>query len=572
MTRRGVLGVLTATTAAACSSTKSETLKSNAAGPKGTFAHGIASGDPTADAVMLWTRVTPEKPEGGPLEITWEMAQDPDFTTLAKSGTVTATAVSNWTAKVDATGLQTETWYYYRFRLRNIVSPVGKTRTLPEGKVDSLRFAVVSCANWQHGLFNVYDHISKQDHFDALLHLGDYYYEYGADGYGDTAAGDMGRLHEPLHEIISLDDYRTRHAQYRSDANLQSATANMPLICIWDDHETSNDSWATGAENHQADEGNWETRKAAAMRAYYEWMPIRDPRPGRTREDIFRSYEWGDLLTLVSLETRLVARGEPIIIDSHLESFTSQQAVDDFSEKLINDPKRDMLGPVQTEFVTKTLKDSKVAGKPWRVLANQVIMGRLITPDMNPHVDEQAIQQIEQQWTAVRAFVETSKYGLPVYLDSWDGYPVAREKFFMRLKSEGIEDVLVLTGDAHEYWVNDLTTDGGDKIGMELVTTSVSSETLGKYMGNTVKDYALLMTQVNQDVRYYNAEFNGYIDLQFTHKKALARFVAVNSVLSETYESFETARFTIRPSKNTLKATSPQGLNLKQRLLFSGFG
>ena len=572
ITRRGVLGALTATTAAACSAPRPESFKSNAKGQSGTFAHGIASGDPALNAVILWTRITPDNAEDGPIELIWEVDQDANFKSLVKSGTVTANAATNWAAKVDATGLDAGTWYYYRFRLGNTTSPVGRTRTLPEGSVDQLRFAVVSCANWQHGLFNVYDHISRQDHFDAMLHLGDYYYEYSTEGYEDTPAGKMGRLHEPRHEIVTLDDYRTRHAQYRSDGNLQAATANLPLICIWDDHETANDSWATGAENHQLNEGDWEDRKAAAMRAYYEWMPIRDPRPGRAREDIFRSYEWGDLLTLVSLETRLVARGEPIIIDGHLDSFTSQKAVDEFAEKLINDPKRDMLGPVQSDFIVKTLKDSKAAGKPWRVLANQVIMGRLITPDMNPYVDEQAIQNIELQWAAVRAFVETSKYGLPVYLDSWDGYPVAREKFFSRLKSEGVEDILVLTGDAHEYWVNDLTTDTGDKIGIELVTAAVSSEPLGAFMGKTVHDYALLMTQTNEDVKYYNAASNGYIDLELTRKKGTARFVVVNDVLSDDYDAFETARFTIRPSKNTIKATSPKGLNFKQRLLFCGFG
>ena len=577
VTRRGVLTALTASTAAACSSQTSESFKSKNIPATGTFNYGIASGDPTSDAVILWTRVTPDDESAGPIEVACEMlpvngTADPDFDNLSFQKSVTASAATNWTAKIDATGLKSGTWYYYRFRLGDNISPVGKTRTLPEGKVDELSFAVVSCANWQHGLFNVYDHISKQDHFDAMFHLGDYYYEYGADGYADTAAGKLGRLHEPRHEIVSLTDYRMRHAQYRTDPGLQAATANMPLICIWDDHETSNDSWATGAQNHQPNEGDWEVRKTAAMRAYYEWMPIREPRPGRAREDIFRSYEWGDLLTLVSLETRLVARGEPIIVDDYFDQFTSQESVDKFLKDTLADPERDMLGRVQTDFVAKTLSDSKAAGKPWRVLANQVIMGRLNTPDMNPYVDETAIANIEKDWVAARAFVEASKYGLPVYLDSWDGYPAAREKFFTRLKSEGVEDILVLTGDAHEYWVNDLTTDAGDKVGMELVTTSVSSETLGKYMGDTVRDYALLMTQNNENAKYYNAEFNGYIDMKFTRKKALARFVAVNGVLSNEYESFETARFTIRPSKNTIKATSPKGLNFKQRLLFSGFG
>jgi len=571
LSRRGLLGALTATTAVACSPQPSEKFTADNLPSSGVFSHGIASGDPTTDAVILWTRIEPDDPVGGPVELTWEMDQDSGFGNLSTSGTVTASRATNWTAKVDATGLEPGTSYYYRFKMGDQVSPIGQTKTIPEGSLDQVRFAVVSCSNWQHGLFNVYDHIARQDHFDAVLHLGDYFYEYGE----EVATADMreiGRLHKPPHEIISLKDYRTRHAQYRSDANLQALTAKMPLISIWDDHETCNDSWSTGAQNHQPGEGDWETRKQAALRAYYEWMPIREPKRGRTRETIFRKYEWGDLLTLVTLETRLLARGKPIIIDDYFDTFNSQEAVDEFKDKIVNDPNRDMLGEAQTDFIAATLKDSKAAGKPWRVLANQVIMGRLITPDMNLYVDEDAIQSIEKQWDGIRQFVETSQYGLPLYLDSWDGYPVAREKFFTRLRSEGIEDIIVLTGDAHEYWVNDLTTDAGDKIGIELVTSSVSSETLGGIMGETVRDYALLMTQSNPDARYYNAEFNGYIDLHLTRTTGTARFVAVSDVLSESYEAFDTASFTLHPSKNTVKATNPKGLNIKQRALFSGLG
>jgi len=233
----------------------------------------------------------------------------------------------------------------------------------------------------------------------------------------------------PENEIITLEDYRLRHGQYRSDPGLQGVTAKMPMIAIWDDHETSNDSWKGGAENHDDSEGDWDARKQAALRAYYEWMPVREPRPGRMRSDIFRSYEWGDLLTLVTVETRLTARAEPLIIEDYFAEIDAAGNADDFIANTLRDPSREMFGQVQEDFVVSTLKASKDKGTAWRVMANQVIMGRLE----------------------------------PIYPDSWDGYPIARENFYQRLIDEGVQDIVVLTGDAHEFWLNDLTSEAGEK-------------------------------------------------------------------------------------------------------------
>jgi len=281
LTRRGILGALTASTVAACRPAISESFSANTHMATGLFSHGIASGDPLATGVILWTRLTPDDPTGGPINVIWEMAKRSDFAALSASGTFDTSLARDWTVKIDAKGLEAGQVYYYRFRFGNVSSPIGQTKTLPEGSVDKARFAVVSCANWQHGFFNAYDHIARQDHFDAVIHLGDYYYEYAADDYLDAAASGTGRLHEPRHEIIKLEDYRLRHAQYRTDAGLQSITAKMPMIAIWDDHESSNDSWTGGAENHEDGEGEWEARRQAALRAYYEWMPIREPRPSQ---------------------------------------------------------------------------------------------------------------------------------------------------------------------------------------------------------------------------------------------------------------------------------------------------
>ena len=572
ITRRGVLGSLLAGSAAACSPVQQiEEFSADSRRATGAFSHGVASGDPLQNSVIIWTRVTPDNPTDGPLEVIWEIASSGDMSDIVQSGAFETGPARNWTVKVDAGGLTPGQEYYYRFSTGDAVSPIGRTRTLPSGEVDKLRFAVVSCANWQHGFFNAYDHIARQDGFDAMLHLGDYLYEYGADSVYGSEKEAMGRLHEPRHEIISLQDYRLRHAQYRSDPSLQAVTAKMPMIAIWDDHESSNDSWRGGAENHQAEDGEWIDRKEAALRAYYEWMPVRDPKPGRAREALYRSFEFGDLLTLTAVETRLLAREEPIIIDDYFDMLRSEGA-DRFNAEILNDPARNMLGEEQISFITDSFKASMEAGKPWRLLANQVVMGRLTTPDLTPHVDEAAMQAIEPAWDGIRDFVELSVYGLPVYPDSWDGYPIARERLYDSLNAAGIDDMLVVTGDAHEFWINDLTKDDGTKMGVEIGTTSVSSETLGAYLGDAAADYALLMTQTNPDVRYYNAIYNGYTDLRINRKKAVAHLIAVTDVTSTDYGAFEAAAFTVQPVKGSLKVTEAKGLNLKQRALFAGLG
>jgi phosphodiesterase/alkaline phosphatase D-like protein len=570
ITRRSILGALTASTAAGCSPAKITPLTAQTQPASGAFAHGIASGDPTASAVILWTHITPNNPKEGAVEGVWEMAENADFNSLIASGKFTTTAARDWTVKIDASGLEAGKSYYYRFRVEDEMSPIGRTKTLPNDDVESARFAVVSCANWEHGYFNVYDHIARQNHFDAFIHLGDYYYEYGAGTYDTGSDIEIPRRHMPEHEIITLEDYRLRHSQYRSDASLQGVTAKMPMIAIWDDHETSNDSWKYGAQNHQEDEGEWDARRQAALRAYYEWMPIREPRKGRLRSDIFRSYDWGDLLTLVTVETRLKARAEPFEIEKHFDEIQAYGNADKFKAEKLGDPSREMLGQVQSDFIIETLKASKEKGTAWRVMANQVIMGRLLTTDMSPYIDESAMQVIEKDWPGVRKSLALSKYNLPVYPDSWDGYPVARENFYQRLIQENINDIVVLTGDAHEFWINELTSETGEKVGVECVTSSVSSKTLTAYLGEATADYALLLTQSNPDARYYNALQNGYIDFELTRQKGTVRMMGVSTVKSLDYSASEIAQFTLRPEGNSVKVGSPKGLNLKQRALFSG--
>lgn len=570
LTRRGVIGLTAGAGLAACASPESVVGKNTAAVSTGAFAHGVASGDPFANSVVLWTRVSPDS--DGDIDVMWEVSRDNNFTEISRSGSFTANKARDYCVKVIADQLEPGQTYYYRFRTEAVLSDIGRTRTLADGPLEQLRLAVVSCSNWQHGYFNTYDAIAKraaEQPYDAMIHLGDYYYEYGA--IETPRVPD--RIHEPAHEIIELGDYRQRHAQYRSDPALQAATAAMPLIAVWDDHETSNDSWKTGAENHQSEsEGNWDTRRQAALRAYYDWMPIREPKVGQVKSDIYRNFRFGDLANITCVETRLTARAEPIIVESYIDEISAEGGADKFKQEILYAPNREMFGADQQAFIVEALSQSKQDGVPWRLLANQVIMGRLLTPDFTPYIDETAIQNIEKSWAGVRDFVTLSKYNMPLYPDSWDGYPVARENFYAALEAAGLNDMLVLTGDAHEFWVNDLTSEAGQKYGVELVTSSVSSQTLTAFLGDSTAEHNLLLTQKNEDARFYDATRSGFIDLTLTPKNAAAIMFNVDTVLSRDYVLSETARFTLRKSGDTLKAASPKGLSVAQRALFHGIG
>ncbi len=570
LTRRGLISLTAGAGLAACTSPESVSGKSGNVVKSGTFQHGVASGDPFPDSVVLWTRVSPK--DEGDIEVNWEIFANTDTLTPLFSGTAVTNAARDYCVKIIAENLTPGTEYYYQFRSGEIRSPIGRTRTLPDGDIPELRFAIVSCSNWQHGYFNTYDAIAKQAEnspYDAMIHLGDYYYEYGA----PQTPRLEDRIHEPAHEIVTLNDYRQRHAQYRRDEALQSATAHMPLIAVWDDHETSNDSWRTGAQNHQSDtEGSWEERRQAALRAYYEWMPIREPKSGRVRSDIYRNFRFGNLANLTCVETRLTARAEPIIIESYIDDMEAEGGAEKFREEILYAPDREMFGADQQDFIVKAQKQAKDDNIPWKLLANQVIMGRLLTPDFSPYITEEALKTIEVDWPEVRDFITLSKYNVPVYPDSWDGYPVAREAFYAALDTAEVNDVLVLTGDAHEFWLNDLTSETGTKIGMEIVTSSVSSQTLSAYLGEGTKDHNLLLTKENPDARFYDATRNGFIDLTLNPKAATVRMMNVDTVLSREYTLSETVSFKIRKSGSTLKAASPKGLSLIQRALFHGMG
>ncbi|MEO1243418.1 MAG: alkaline phosphatase D family protein [Pseudomonadota bacterium] len=572
ITRRTALTTALATGAASCASAPKMTpyvSVSESAG--GVFAHGVASGDPDAASVVIWTRVSlpvgARRPMTAP--VIWETALDEAFTDMRGKGEVLTGASRDWTVKVLLSDMEPGTTYYYRFRVGDAYSPVGRTKTLPVGAVERARFAVVSCSNYPFGFFNVYDMISRRDDLDAVIHLGDYIYEYGRDGYGGAAGAALGREHQPAHEVVSLTDYRTRHAQYKADPASQAMHAKHPMIAIWDDHETSNNSWKDGAQNHQPEtEGDWEPRRRAALQAYYEWMPVREP--AMAPEAFFRSFSFGDLLTVAAIETRLMARARQFEYSDIIPTLQTPEDLERFKTEILWDQTREMLGAAQLDYLDRAFRTSIGAGQPWRLLANQIIMGRVTAPDLTEYVTEEDIISLEKQWDQARAFVKSSALGLPANLDAWDGYPAARERFYNMAREAGENGMIVVTGDTHTWWANDLAMRDGAPMGVELGVNSVTSPSpyRSDFLGGKGEEYALLTNRDNEDVRYLSGENHGFIDLDITHDGAHAEFVAVDTIESRNYNGFTKVAFDIEKKNGAAAFTDADGLRFKEGFLF----
>ncbi len=442
------------------------------------FQHGVASGDPLNDRVIIWTRVTPPDSLSS-VEVDWEMATDSVFQSILKYGKYTTVVDRDYTVKIDVKGLNPGTKYFYRFKSLNETSMVGKTMTA-SSYADSLTFAVVSCSNYEWGYFNAYGRIADRKNLNAVIHLGDYIYEYGVRSNTDTT---LGRLHEPSTEIITLDDYRTRYAQYRKDKDLMRVHAEHPFIVIWDDHEIANNSYMTGAQNHQEEEGSYEERKAAARKAYYEWMPIRD---GQT---LYRKFSFGNLADVLMLDERLEGRTR------QLES--------------INDPayeseERSMLGAGQLDWLTSNLKSSPAR---WKVIGNQVIFS-----DLN------------------RSLVFPDR---PKNLDSWDGYPAEKRALATSIVENKIENVIWITGDTHSSWVFNTMVEGVSDlpIGVEFGTTSVNSSNYDERTSlDTVRMAEALYLKGNPHLKYTNLADHGYVLLTLKNDRAKAEYYFVDTV------------------------------------------
>ncbi|PUE46311.1 alkaline phosphatase [Limnohabitans sp. 2KL-51] len=520
------------------------------------FLYGVASGDPLADRVILWTHA---KFPGSDNTVTlrYQVAADAAFTQIVSQGDVEAKSDTGFTAKADATGLMAGTSYFFRFVNSTATSPVGRTRTLPT-TATSLKLAVMSCSNYPAGYFNVYSEVAKSD-AEYALHLGDYIYEYPSTGYASSTAATLGRVSAPVNEILSLADYRTRHAQYKSDPDSKNLHALKPMIAVWDDHEIANDAFKDGAENHTpATEGAWAARRAAALQAYHEWMPIRT---GADKAKIYRSFDFGKLVSLHMLDTRLVGRDEQIdIVDlAGLKGAAAQgKAYSSFTA-----PTRQMMGKDQMDWLTTQMASSTAT---WQVLGQQVLMARMEFPvsvlaALNSTDTSTAAQAAGNKAVtdyivakntpaavrteAQKGLMDTTKNPKLGYnLDAWDGYPVARETLLLtalQLKKR----LVVLAGDTHNAWHNHLTLMGltnpalaGTKVGEEFGTSSVSSPGLEEYLV-TLKpaEIKAIFEGVIDDLKWVDASQRGYLKMTFTATEAKGEWFFVNTITNRTYTS-----------------------------------
>jgi alkaline phosphatase D len=525
------------------------------------FLHGVASGDPLEDRVVLWTRITAEATTA-PIAVRWEVATDAAFKTLVRQGQAVAVSSRDHTVKVDVTGLKPATDYFYRFQYVRKGKPFGKpvggrTRTLPKGATRDVVLAVVSCALYPNGYFNAYDAIARLPRVDAVLHLGDYIYEYGAapNDYGMNSPTAKGRVPDPPREILSLEDYRRRHAQYKTDPALQAAHARAPWIVVWDDHETADNSWIGGAENHQPKtEGDWVKRKAAGIKAYYEWMPIREPVAGTLPEASWRRFQFGDIATLLMTETRLTARSHQLDYgrDLPLKKEDGKDGKPDFAAfaAKLADPDRRMMGQGQEQWLAREVDASTKAGTAWQVLGNQVVMARVVPPDLKATMGDQAYAALLAKLPAyVAKPVEESRglslAGAPGNLDAWDGYPADRARVYDIFKA-GKARPIVLAGDSHAFWVNELWDDAGTaRVAAEFGVTSVTSPGYSDYLPGVPLGQAYV--ERNKEVKFTDQGAKGFLLLTLEHGRATGELIAVSTILDPKYQTRVLKRFVVTP-------------------------
>ncbi|AYO53552.1 alkaline phosphatase D family protein [Acinetobacter wuhouensis] len=518
------------------------------------FLHGVASGDPLKDRVILWTRITPQDTSLR-LEVVWEIATDDKFNQIINTGKVQTTKAQDFTVKVDADKLKSGQAYYYRFKFGSVISTVGRTKTLPE-TTNSVQFAVCSCSNYPAGYFYVYKEMAKQE-VDAIIHLGDYIYEYGKDGYATEDAAKLGRTlaADNDKEIIKLDDYRKRYALYHTDLDLQAAHARHPFIVIWDDHELANDAWKEGAENHQpATEGSFLDRKLAALQAYFEWMPIR-PVSATDHLNIYRQFDYGTLVQLTMLDTRILARDQQLEYANYMTATGLDIAK--FQADLTSTT-RTLMGYTQREWLQKKLAQSTAT---WNVLGQQVLMSKMLIPaellmslaaitsgnvttetltKMNQKITELVTLKVRMQ-KGDPTLTATEKARIttvaPYNLDAWDGYYAEREILYGTLKTLN-KKVVVLAGDTHNAWASNLHTQTGDFVGVELATSSVSSPGMEKYLNiplAQLQQFEFAFTTLIDELNYTNLNQRGYLKVGFTAQQVQADWIFVDSIKEKTY-------------------------------------
>lgn len=486
------------------------------------FYHGVASGDPLPDGFIIWTRVTPPgklrfgTPRRFPVK--WSVATDPALSQVVASGNTFATADRDFTVKIDVRGLQPGTTYYYGFTAQGRNSITGKTKTAPNSAVEQLKFAVVSCANYEWGFFSGYAKIADRTDLDAVIHVGDYIYEYPDNAsYSSEEVRDLRTLF-PRNETVTLRHYRTRYACIHLDPNQRRAHQQHPFIAIWDDHEFANNAWRGGAENHNPrKEGSWKRRKAAAIRAYLEWMPVREQ-----GTSIVRSLSYGPTMDLILLDTRIEDR------DIQIE---------DVNNPFLYSASRTMLGLSQKDWLKTELATSTAT---WKIIGNQVIFSEFnvgFAADLDP--------------LATSDFLESQ------FLDIWDGYPAERRELVNFIDDEEIDNVVLLTGDIHCSFAFEVAepafgnpnynpATGEGAVAVEFVTPSLSAanfdEEIGEFFTGLLEPVINSPYQGvnhNPHMKFADLDRHGYFVLSVTPAQVQADYYYLADVtVPQTTESW----------------------------------
>lgn len=492
------------------------------------FTHGIASGEPAAKSVLLWTRYV----GSGATRLRYELSETADFARVAGGGSVTAAHGRDWCAKAVATGLKPGTWYHYRFIAPDgTMSATGRTRTLPQEKTDRFRMAVFSCSNLGFGHFNAYAHAAQDDAFDLAVHLGDYLYEYERGNYPTDKQVVDGRYPDPASEMVHLADYRLRYASYRRDPDLLRLHQLFPMVSVFDDHESANDSWKGGAQNHSPEtEGPWSARVRAAMQARSEWMPVSDAP--------WAQYEIGDLATLFRLETRLTARDKPLDLAGVTKGLAPDAygpALEAFRTGAWADAKRTLLGSKQERWLSGAMAKSARSGRKWQVLAQQIVMGRLRSPpDLLDRLPEGTPDFVRAR---VGPAVAASSAGLPFSMDTWSGYPAARERLLGAAR-DADANLVVLSGDSHNAWACELAG-----AGVEFAGQSVTSPGFEGYFGfMKPADLAGSLVAANTELKWTDTARRGYMAVELTPQAAACEWRFTDSVRARSSGLADTHR------------------------------
>ena len=567
-----------------------------AGGERVYFTHGVASGDPLADRVILWTRVLPGLGQHRRVEVVWQIALDERFKQIVASGTAYTDAARDYTLKVDASGLQPNGRYFYRFVADGRISSIGRTRTLPQGDVSSFRLGVASCSNYPQGYFNAYRHMAQSD-LDLVLHLGDYIYEYPDGGYANPVALEaLGRHVEPLGETLSLEDYRMRYGLYRTDSDLQLLHQRHPFVCVWDDHELANNTWHSGAENHNPGEGDFFQRMRAARQAYDEWMPIRTSSSG-DQGPIYRSFEIGNLADLVMLDTRLHGRDKGFEYATDLPmrsqvfdvsnpervravSDAQAMALPEASLQRINIPfdmnsgaakpildyhtikpldaaslpkgwrylpdiqrfmdgplkaeGRSLLGDDQEQWLQQTLRRGQARGSTWQIIGQQVLMGRLSIPALT---DEEL--QLDRLPASQAAQLKSMQFmggqGVPFNLDAWDGYSACRARVQENLRRYATNPV-VLAGDTHNAWAFNLRDEQANPVGVEVGAPGITSPGMESFLPVQPDVLKAALLDSSPELVEVETKSRGWAEVELRSRSMRARWHYVSTVLDREYD------------------------------------